>query len=724
MIPTSAHAGITATRRRSGILAAVLAVIALVGLLGQTPAHAETTPSPSPTADGEVELAIAAGTNGVLAPGSVLTAQFSLQNGTGSRVSGGDAILQIGDAPLDDGGELTAWTDGSGTAATGRVLGSIRVETVLSGETTGGILQVPGDHEALAGRAPGVYPLRLTLGEREARSVVVVSGAVSGSVGLVVPITAGPLQRGLLSRDRLEQLTAPDGALTALLDGVEGTPAILAVDPAVPAAIRVLGTAAPASAQEWLVRLLQLPNARFALQFGDADVATQIDGGLDAPWQPTSLASYVDADAIAVPAETASPEATDETGGEDAPADAATLPDLATLLDIGDSAAPVIYWPAAGAAGPDVVSTLATTVPGALTVLSSDTVTADAGPAPSGRAAAGEAGLLVTDAAASAALRAGSAEDDGAQRGAHLAEASAQLTLAAAAADGAPVLVTLDRANDRSALALRAAIDAAGLPGLSAADLDAVLSADPRQVTVTDVESDPARSSAVGVLSADAERIAQFATILDDPDLLTGPDRAAALQILGAGWTTDGADWDAAFAAHRAATEETLGSVGILPSSPLNLLTAGTDLRFWVHNELPYPVNVVMHVDPNDLRLEVDRQSVVTAAPDSNTPVPVPVRARIGNGDVKITLSLRSPTFQPIGDPQTVDVNVRADWEGIGLVVMGVLIAGFLVIGVVRTVRRRRRTAETDSDGGAAETDPDAGVSELPSGTDPRGDRE
>ncbi len=50
--------------------------------------------------------------------------------------------------------------------------------------------------------------------------------------------------------------------------------------------------------------------------------------------------------------------------------------------------------------------------------------------------------------------------------------------------------------------------------------------------------------------------------------------------------------------------------------------------------------------------------------------VEVPVQARVGNGEVSVDLQLRSRTFEPIGAPQYADVNVRADWEGIGLVVI------------------------------------------------------
>ncbi|MCC4908707.1 DUF6049 family protein [Microbacterium sp. cx-59] len=728
MIPTSAHAGITATRRRSRILSALLAVLVLIGIVVAAPAHAQTTPTPSPTASGEVEFAVAPASNGVLTSGAALTVQFSVQNGTALRVPADDATLQLGDAPLGDRAALAAWLDGTATADTGRQVGATRIETVIAGDTATGSLQVPADDEALVGRQPGVYPLRLVFGGREARSVIVVPGSAAAPVGVIVPVTAGPLERGLLTRAQLETLTGTDGSLTAILDAVEGTAAILAIDPAVPAAIRVLGTSAPASAQEWLTRLLQLPNSRFALQFGDADVATQIDAGLASPWQPTSLTAYVDASSVPDPTATPTTPAPGQTEGD---ADAPVLPDLATLLDIGNPAAPRIYWPVSGSAGPSVVSTLAASVPGAVTVLDSAAVTpADSG-ASSGRATAGDAGLLLTDHAVSSTLLSASVEGDGATRQALLAAASADLTLAAAASGGSALLVTVDRANDRTRAGLRGAIDAASVPGLTVTGLDGILGAEARAVTVADAPSDADRVSAIGPLSDGADRIARFATILDDPNLLTGPERASILQLLGAGWQSGGADWATAYANHRAATEETLAAVGILPSSPLNLLTAGTDLRFWVHNDLPYPVNVVLDADPNDLRLEIDRQTVVLAAASSNTPVAIPVRARIGNGDVKIVLSLRSPSSEPIGSPQTVDVNVRADWEAYGTAILATLIVGFLVLGVVRTVRRRRRARATgtgiDATDGAADAPaadaPDAVTDDAASVPEPPEDR-
>src|SRR5690606_3989394 len=83
----------------------------------------------------------------------------------------------------------------------------------------------------------------------------------------------------------------------------------------------------------------------------------------------------------------------------------------------------------------------------------------------------------------------------------------------------------------------------------------------------------------------------------------------------------------------------------------------------------------------------------VEAQPASNTRVKVPVEARVGSGQLQVRFSLSSPTGVRIGDGQSALVTVRAEWEGLGLGILGGLIALLFVFGAVRTVRQRRRDA-------------------------------
>lgn len=706
---TSAHAGMTATRLRRGILATAAAALLAVTTLVAAPSARAATPDPTPTLSGDVTVTLAPLGNGVVHAGESLSATVTIENGTAATVPAGTATMSVAAAPLADRGQLTAWLAGTGAGSDGTAIATADLADVVSADTEGASFLVPATDPALAGRAAGVYPLWVDVAGHAARSVIVVPAATTSTVGVVVPITAGAQQQGLLSAADLEILTGPDGDLALQLDAVSATPAILAVDPAIPAAIRALGTRAPATAVTWLEQLETLPNTRFALQFGDAEVSAQLAAGLTSPLQPTSLISALDA--ADFPTVTPSPTATPSDDSTPVPA----VPDLATLLDIGP-AATTAYWPSAGSTSPARVATLSASAPGSLTLVSSDaTVPGEGGGTVAARGITPEgAEVLVYDAAISAALRSAADEADASLRGDALATASAYLSFASADAGGRPLLVVVERGEDRTRAGLRAAITAVTTAdGATAVDLPTLSAAAPAPVTLTEGAVDPAMTAAVTTLLSDADSIARFATILSDPNLLTGAERASALQLLGAAWLSDPTGWEAAMTAHAEQTAQTLSAVTIVQPTSINLLTAGTNLKFWIHNSLPYPATVVLYASPDDLRLTIDPETTVTvAAADSsgasNTPVDIPVRARIANGEVRIALSLRSPTMEPIGTDQVVDVNVRADWENVGLALLVLLAGGFLTIGVIRTIRRRRARHAAADTGTDTETDTDA----------------
>ena len=225
-------------------------------------------------------------------------------------------------------------------------------------------------------------------------------------------------------------------------------------------------------------------------------------------------------------------------------------------------------------------------------------------------------------------------------------------------------------------------------------------------VELEDAPVEAVRTGAASALLDEEGELARFATILDDTSLITGPQRAEILQLLGVGWLADNVAWTAAVAEHRAATAATLDSVGLVPTSAINLYGSNVGLRFWVRNDLPYPVNLVLYVTPDNLRLDVQRANALVAAAGSNSRVEVPVQARVGNGEVTLDLQLRSRASVAIGDPDSVEVNVRAEWESVGLAALAVVVGGLLLLGVVRTVLRlRARRTGTDAAADAAEDD-------------------
>ncbi|RKS90242.1 hypothetical protein DEU37_1567 [Microbacterium sp. AG790] len=687
-------------RAAAAIAASVGIALAIVAAPAPAPADAATG---APDA-GSLSVAVAPAGNGVVTT-TVVSVAVAVSNTGDAAAASGTVSIALSRSPLTTSAELTAWLDARTPADT--AVASVPVTAVAARGTATATAAV--DLGALGALAPGVYPLSAAYSSSStgaqplvAHSVLTVPDAASAGsgVGVVVPITAPPTTTGLLTADDLKALTADDGALRTQLNAVTGTPAILAVDPAIPAAIRVLGSAAPASARQWLADLLALPNSRFALQFGDADLATQVAAGLPSPLSVSSLDPFMSArnftSTAAAAGAGASPTATPAPDGR-------TLPTLAQLLDIGAARADV-FWPATGSATAAVVSALKSAAPSTdaadpapITLVGTDALTGAVG----ARADAAGAGILAYDDGASSALRTASLASDPVHQGAGLAAASAYASLATrGAAASAPLLVVVDRATGRSATGLRAAITAASsLAGRTPWDLDALLAAPAASVSVTGgTADDPTRVDALRDLLDQETRVAAFATVLADPTLLTAPDRAEILQLMGNVWRAAPDQFATALSEHRDATTTTLGSVAIVPPSDITLLASSAPLTFSVRNDLPWPVTLTLSATPNDPRLIVQKSADVSAGAAQSTRVQVPVQARVGSGESTLDLQLRSSAGVEIGPRVRVAISVRAEWESVGIVVMSVLIGVMLVLGIVRTarkMRRRRITAAT-----------------------------
>lgn len=638
--------------------------------------RAAATPSPTPEADADTTPTLVVAPSG---EGMVTGTQAFTLSARTTNTAGGDVVFSSSATPLTTPEAVAAWLDHEDTTTrTPIALATAPLTSTTAGTVREHVGSVSVEPVAVGidRLGQGVYPLQATFatpaGALTARSVLVVgSTETTGTVAAIVPVTAPATTGALLTSVQLAELTAPGGALRAQLDAVTGTPAILAVDPAIAAAIRVLGTTAPAAATAWLDDLLALPNPRFALQFGDADLAAQVAAGLSHPVTPDTLAPFVGHQA-----------STEET------------PALEELLDIG-ATRPDVYWPATGTANADVVAALGaigTDETPAITLTSLGGAPAD--PAQPWVVADG-AHALVYDEHLAAALGDVSTAATGVDRAAAHASVSAY---AAFADPDRPLLAVVDRATGRDPTGLRdAVVRASALNGRAATTLAALASADPIEATIAETDPETGRGGILSDLRHDEERLTSFATILEDPAVLTAPERAAILQLIGNAWRDDDT-WADAVSAHREGTADTLSSVHLVPSSDIVLLGTNTSLVFTVRNDLKWPVSLVVIAQPRDPRLIVQTTIPVEAGAAQNTRVEIPVEARVANGETALDLRLISPAMVGIGEPVRVAVSVRAEWEGVGIVVMAVGIGALLVAGAVRTVGRLRARNRPEPD--------------------------
>ena len=268
------------------------------------------------------------------------------------------------------------------------------------------------------------------------------------------------------------------------------------------------------------------------------------------------------------------------------------------------------------------------------------------------------------------------------------------------------VLATFDRAAASQSARVAAVIDAIGGSGWSSlAGLSDAIGAPPADRTLVDLPEADERVTMVGrAVQAEAD-VTEFATVLDDPAQLTGPTRRELMSLLDVAWLADREAWNATVSDWLATQRAVLGSVSVVQSSTINVVSTETGVPATIENTLPYPVTVVVDVDPSNGRLIVEDRVEATVEPQSRSTVRVPVAAGVGNGEVSLEVSLSSTSGVPIGDPVVIPANVQADWEGLGAAVIATIVVLVFGIGVWRNIRRRRReraaAAEAGTDGGA-----------------------
>lgn len=718
-------------RLPAALIGAAVALATLLGgpaALAQQPAHSSnasrvSAPSSAVHAatSGAITASLTTDNGGVLSPGQDLVASVTVSNPTNTAYSSGTVTLWLDPDPQKSRSALSSWLS-STTAVSDRVnLGEAQLPILESGSSVVVRVTVPAAALPFATRpTSAVFGIGASVdagqGVADSRGSVVWypgGAATRSNVGVVMPIVSPSTGDGLISAQDLTTYTAANGVLTRDLDGLQNHSTVaIGIDPMILASIRALGNAAPASATAWMERLSNLPNDTFSLGYGDADVTGQVQSGLTAPLQPTALGYALDPKNFTptptaigepqtpTPTPTATPSPTPTSGSGSGPA----LPTLARLL-AWDYTLSGVAWPGDSTTRGADLAPLATAGLSTVIVNGANTNADKLDTTPNAPARAGSSTLAVSDQQLSDALRqAVSAPSDLAWNTA-MSKLNAQLQLLSS--EGTTphhVLLAMDRSWPSSGTQLQRTLDALfSNPWSTPSTFSAVL-ASPQSngLALTDSPESQTRIDGIHVLLQDEKSLDQFATILADPTTLTGRTRAQLLTLLAVSWQNPRTDWTAAITASRASTVKTLHSVRILPTENINLVSAQGSIPFTVSNELPNEaVTVVLSASPSNSRLEIDQPTTKTIPQDSRATVLVPVKAKVGNGQVILSLQLYSPTGVPIGDPSSVTVDVHADWEGIGALILGGLLVLLFGFGIVRNILRRRD--QRRQDGEAAE---------------------
>lgn len=667
------------------------------------------------------QLAVTAvpSTLGVIRPGESLTIDVTATNPTTGSLPAGVATLFVDTAISRDRFTVAQWLGGSDAALPATAISLAEVPTPPIGPgatTTLPAITVPAAALGFLGAtgfevhefAVRVSTSGSTLGT--ARSVITAVPATTGTplgLSIAVPITVPSTGAGVIPSAELEALTAPDGALTEQLDQAWGRPVALGIDPRILASIRLLGQSAPPTATAWLDRLAAAPNETFALGYADVDLSamSQAGRGVPAPLgfdiDEALFAPAVVPGPSEAPAPTASPTPT--------PPPSDGLPELPTTESLlaWDYSLPGIAWPRErSVAGSDLATFAGAGL--STTILSTGNTTAEAesrgaiGTAAGVSAVIDDSPVLLSDRVVSDLIRsAATAPTETAWQSAMVSLVGALASIASSdnpgstAGDSARlVFATVDR--DWASAGSRLAQTLSSLDSLSwadAASMQAARVAPPTPVALVDTPVDSSRLDTINRLFESETAVGQFASVLADPALLTNERRLSLLAVGAQSWATDSDSWATAVTTYLDRSAAILGSVAVVRSSTINLLSDNGQLPITISNDLNFPVTVVVTVRPETAILAVKDPGVsVTVEANSQARASIPVQS-VANGEVIISVTLSSPAGVPISQPTSAQINVQAGWETAATTILGGLLIVLLGIGILRTVRRRRRQA-------------------------------
>ncbi len=658
-----------------------------------------------PVDEGSVSLVAAPAFSGVVRAGQALQVSGTVTNTTGQAMDAGIASVYLPGIRIADRTSLSGWLDsdsGSGGVPLGDALGSTQIGELAPGQLRAFTITIPAGALPASGTAMTTIPLavRLATGAVEvdfARSAVIrlpAEALPAISLAIITPLVSPPGATGLLGADELAALTAPGGLLDVQLRTDLAHRVAIGIDPMIIASIRLLGTAAPQTAVDWLSALAAAPHEVFPLGYADADPALAARAGAPLPLSP--LGFPVDESLFPPETDTApTPEPTP------APAPEPTVPTLETLLAWGYSI-DGLAWPAGSSVGADDLGALAAAGYTRL-LLDSAQVTGLSGTSPNATidsGAAGHVAATVVDDTLSRLLSAAARASTDVEADAARTAIAAHLAVAASRHGGATVVAALGRDGSASGQRLGDVLTGIeSLPWVATAGLGDTLALPSQSATLVP-STDDDRVATVRSLLAAEQRVTAFSSVVDDPALVTEPRRLALLALLAESWSFDQAGWSAATTAFLEDGTAILDSVRIPEGSTINFPLEKGNLPITVRNELNFPVTVYVTVQPARAILDVlDERVELKLEANSQSKVQVPVQS-IANGEVRTMVSLASATGVAISVPTFVVLNVQAGWETAATVVLAVVVVLLFAAGVARTVLRRRRARTPHEEAG------------------------
>jgi hypothetical protein len=137
-------------------------------------------------------------------------------------------------------------------------------------------------------------------------------------------------------------------------------------------------------------------------------------------------------------------------------------------------------------------------------------------------------------------------------------------------------------------------------------------------------------------------------------------------------------------------TETDTGAVSIVKGSTINLVSRESSFPVPVTNTLPGEVRVIVNLRANSGKIVIEDSTIQLVIPAGTTMnAQFPIRA-IGSGDVVMVAWLTALSGLELGKPVPIKLTVNPDIETAAIVLFLSFVAVLIVIGTIRTLRRRK----------------------------------
>lgn len=664
-------------RRPRAVVLAALTLLAAMTALGAPATAATPAPTPTTSAAGQAAGATPTATPAsdlsvslvsiaprILTLSDDLTVTVNVTNSGPTALPGAIASLELSRYRLTSRADLDAWADGTTPTGGASVLARTSLDAPLDPGTSATLtLHASASAIRLANVwGPRGLQVEVSSGSDQARlrtyllwqsteqipqAQVALVAPVVGPAGRSAPAASGGTTAATPADDAaaLGSLIAPHGRLDRLLTAARAVPELgLAVDPAL---LAQAGAAGPAD-QPWVTGVKSaLADGReaLALPWADPDVAAL--GGTD---DATLLTQARTMSSAAYPGASG-----DLAWSADAQVDSGT----ADVVRASGATRLLLPGAAHGTAG---VATMRTGA-GALTVLRSDA----------------ELDALAT----------------GSSAGTAAGQQQALAMLAVAARDGAGgdrVLIAAPRdwtADPTSLAALVGALRSAPWVHLTSTAALAT-TGDPAVVEPSQVGggTNVLAPGPVSALTDARTQLGALATAADDPSAVTGGLDDSLLLPLAVAWRADPDGRTALIATTLDSADQRLGALSLTPRANITVISASSDVRFTIRNDLTTGATVRVRVTPSKVCLTTQLSDPVTVPARTEASVPVHFEAH-ANCQVRVSAELVAEDGTSLSrSPLVFTASLSPTIENVGTAVVGAVLAVGLLLGIIRTVRR------------------------------------